>query len=219
MRKKEELSVKLGNKKRITLKKSDAETIFKIAAVYEIAQYVKRYVSQMFKDAYTSKKRIVSNMQAKNVAEMALMLIISGEYTDIDYAIDDVYRALGCPSTYNKETMPEPTYTVMVGDELVFLSYEDMKAVEDTILTVKLREVLKRTSPEITQGNKAYNICRQAITLLREGLFTDIEYALEEVVERIDTYDPKTHPLLAQFDSVMIIHDDNYARRVGLTVA
>ena len=219
MGRKKELSVKLGNKKRITLDKSEAETIFRIAAVYEIAQYVKRYVFSVFKDAYTSKRRVVSNMQARNVAEMVLMLLISEEYTDIDYAIDDVYRALGCPSTYNKETLPEPTYTVMSGDELVFLDYEDMRAVEDAILTAKLREVLRRTNPEIIQGNKAYNICRQAISLLREGMFTDIEYALEEVVERADTYDPDSHPLLARFDSVMIIHDDNYARRVGLTVA
>ena len=212
------LSVKISNKKRLSLTKSEAETIFRLALVYEVALYVKKYVHDAYKDLYTSRKRIVNNMQAKKIAEMAIMLLNSGTYTDLEYAVDDVYRALGCPCSDHNENMQEPTYMIAEGNTIKLLTYEDISFVENFILTIKFREVLKRTNPNITQGNKAYHICRQAISLMREGMFTDIEYALEEVVDRLETFDYSKHPLLRSFDDEMTASDDNYRKKVGLAM-
>ena len=213
------LSVKLQNKERLSLKRSDAEAIFMAAIIYELALYAKRFVSEQYKDLYTANKRIISNIQAKQIAEMALGLLLSDEYTDIEYAVDDSYKELGCPCTTYREIMTEPTYVVADGNEMLFISYEDMQAVENLVLTIKFREVLKRTNPEIIQGNKAYHICRQAISLIREGCFSDIEFALEEVVDRVDTFNYKNHPLLKAFDAEMQLADDNYEKKIGLATA
>lgn len=206
-----------GNAQKVAIERSDAEAIFKLMAVYEIAGFVKKYVSEEYGNISGMGKRVVSNAQAKNVAEMALMLLLDGDYTDIEYAVKDIYTSRNCPCCANEEALAKPTYTVSFGTEKNVLSFEDMQAVEDLIIIAKLRDVLKRIKPEIKNAPRAICICKDALVLIRRGDFTDIEYALEEVIDREDTFDYYKCPHLKSYDKTMIISDDSYIRKTGLT--
>ena len=201
---------------KVAIKRSDAEAIFRLMAVYEFAEYAKKHVSEKYRSITGLGKRVVSNVQAKKIAEMALMMLLSGAYTDIEYAVEDAYVSLNCPSCGKEEVLTKPTYVIDSGTELNLLKYKDMQRVEDLILIIKLRDVLKRTNPEIKNGPMANRICREALNLIREGDFTDIEYALEEVIDRADTFDYSKCPHLRFYDEVMIISNDNYKRKTGL---
>ena len=205
-----------GNDQKVAIERKDAEAIFKLMAVYEIADYAKRYVSNNYKSTIGLGRRIISNIQAKNIAEMVLMLLLNETYTDIEYAVGDVYEACNCPCCSNAENLVRPTYIIDSGTEENILGFKDMQKVEDLILTAKLREVLKRTNPEIKNGPRANRICKDALDLIRNGDFTDFEYALEELIDRDETFNYSICPHLKSYDKYMVISDDNYQKKTGL---
>ncbi len=200
----------------LRINKEEAEKCFRTQVEYELAQYARKYVRSNYKSIHTSLCRYISAKQAKQIAKDALILLVTGQYSDIEYAIEDTYKELGCPSSYYEDEIIEDTVVLGEGEVFYMLTNDAVKAAADIISVVKLKNLLNEIAPDITNGNKKQAMCKQALNLIREEQFTDLEYALEEVIDRQSTFKYEKHPLLEVFDKTLVMADDNYMEKVGL---
>ncbi len=189
-----------------TLTNNEIEDIYFLVTRYYLAVAAREYVHTRFKGC-----RALSKKECYKMAEKVYGLLISGDYTDIEYAMEEAY--LDAPDTYQEDD--EINYPVYYTKELIRPKRKEMENVTISLLSSKMAPMVKRLLGNRNPMN-VYSISKDAVKLLLSGEFTDLEDAvLEADFLKQGGFDYKKHPLLKEFDDILCIADDRYIDRIG----
>ena len=195
------------------LSEDEIKDIYFLMVVYDISTLVRKWVKATYKGV-----RVISKRSCNKIAMTVYKLIESGAYTDIEYAIEDVYEDQ-TPLDAADDEIVFPSYFIRREGEMIEITEKDMRNISDTMLCVKLADKLKEASNHDSSVNRYMRrnyIIKNALSLLRNGEFTDIDAALEEAYfVFIEGFNYDKHPVLQWYDDFMSVANDNYAAKIG----
>lgn len=195
------------------LSEDEIKDIYFLMVVYDISTLVRKWVKATYKGV-----RVISKRSCNKIAMTVHKLIESGAYTDIEYAIEDVYENQ-TPLDAADDEIAFPSYFIRREGEMIEVTEKDMRNISDTMLCVKLADKLKEASNHDSSVNRYMRrnyIIKNALSLLRNGEFTDIDAALEEAYfVFIEGFNYDKHPFLQWYDDFMSVANDNYAAKIG----
>ena len=198
------------------LEKDELNDLFKKMVAYRMACRVETWVSENIHGVYATNSVHLTIGEAYNVAIRALKLIAGGNYTDIEYAIEDAYADVNPQPGHIIVSLASPDFAITRGNISIILSDEEKERITDNMLIVKFRSALCKEGKG--EGKQLTQAAQKALWKLHQQGYTDIQDALDDAIDEVenDYFNYKLHQDLSAYDEAVCLADDHNAIKLGI---